>query len=434
MSRGVPPRVLEELGLAEKQAQPNSPAPTKPEGRDVRPPATRTAADLLNKTFDPVRWAVPEILPEGVTLFAGKAKQGKTWWAMGAAVAIATGGVALGKKPVEKGSALYLALEDNERRLQTRLRKMVSEGADLNDLHYQTEWPALDQGGAEALDAWLEEHRDTRLVVVDILKNIRPSSRGNRNVYDMDYEALAPLRPLAAKHNVAILVIHHLNKWVDPDDPFDAISGSTGLTGGVDNVLILNRERGKPEAFLYVDGRDIEKQGEFAVKWDQEACTWSLQEGTAEEYKLSEFRRAIRQVVEDAGEPVTPSHVADALRDAGIEKSFSNVKTTMWNMSRKDQLSSDGNGRYSLPTPSVNPIDPTDPINPINPINPGPASVNPVNSESGGVNPAFSDAYAENGASVNGVNRVKQGDSYDRMVRERMAGFEADEDDPDDFG
>ncbi len=403
-------------------------APTKPEGpQEGRAPTTYSAADLLNKTFDPIRWAVPGILAEGVTLFAGKAKQGKTWWAMGAAVAVATGGVALGKKPVEKGTALYLALEDNERRLQTRLRKMVSEGADLSSLYYKTEWSPLGRGGAEDLDAWLREHPDARLVVVDILKNIRPSSGGNRNVYDMDYEALAPLRPLAAEHNVAILVIHHLNKWVDPDDPFDAISGSTGLTGGVDNVLILNRERGKPDAFLYVDGRDIEEQGEFAVKWDQEACTWTLQEGTAAEYRLSEFRKAIRQIVEDAGEPVTPTHVTDALKEAGHDKSFENVKTTMWRMSRDGQLDSNGKGKYSLPT--GNPVNPSNPSNPVNPSNPGHDPVTGVTDDSEGSNPTFPHSYAENGASVNGVTRVtgEGGDPYDRLVAERMADLEIDD-------
>lgn len=74
----------------------------------------------------PVRWGVPGVLPEGVTLFAGKPKLGKSWLTLGLGVAIASGGVALGKVRVEQGPCLYLALEDNRRRLQKRLNKLLS--------------------------------------------------------------------------------------------------------------------------------------------------------------------------------------------------------------------------------------------------------------------------------------------------------------------
>jgi hypothetical protein len=58
------------------------------------------------------------------------------------------------------------------------------------------------------------------------------------------------------------MLVHPQQQDVDPTDPFDAISGSTGLTGGVDGVLILKSRARKADAFLYVDGRDIEDQGE----------------------------------------------------------------------------------------------------------------------------------------------------------------------------
>ena len=73
----------------------------------------------------PVKWVVPDLLPEGVTLLAGKPKLGKSWLAFGLAVAVASGGVVLGTKRVERGEALYLALEDNQRRLQKRLGKLL---------------------------------------------------------------------------------------------------------------------------------------------------------------------------------------------------------------------------------------------------------------------------------------------------------------------
>ena len=151
---------------------------------------TFTAADLMKEDLPPVMWAVPGILPEGLSLLAGKPKLGKSWLALGLAVAKASGGVALGKIPVDRGEVLYLALEDNRRRLQNRLRKVLNGDPPPGGLHIATEWPRVDEGGADDLDDWLAVHPDAGLVVVDILKVVRPSVSGNRGIYDADYEAL----------------------------------------------------------------------------------------------------------------------------------------------------------------------------------------------------------------------------------------------------
>jgi RecA-family ATPase len=89
-------------------------------------PATFTAAELMAMELPPVRWVIPDILPEGVTFLAGKPKMGKSWMALGLGIAVATGGVALGTKQVEQGEVLYLALEDNRRRIHNRLNKLLS--------------------------------------------------------------------------------------------------------------------------------------------------------------------------------------------------------------------------------------------------------------------------------------------------------------------
>lgn len=247
---------------------------------------------------------------------SGKAKMGKSWLALGWCVAVATGDAALGKRRVEKGEALYLALEDNHRRIQRRLRTVLAGESAPEGFHIFAKWERFDSGGVEALDFWLEDHPNTRLVVIDTLKKVRPRTNGNRNIYDVDYEALEPLLPLASEHNVSIMVVHHLNKLADPSDPFDAISGSTGLTGGVDGVMILNRERGKADAFLYVDGRDIEEQGEHPLKWDNDVCCWTLSDGEPIEYRMSDERRAIFDALPEHGEGgIGPADVAKATGD-----------------------------------------------------------------------------------------------------------------------
>src|SRR5215207_710344 len=225
-----------------------------------------SATELMAIEFPEPRWIVPGIVPEGTTILAGKPKMGKSWLALGTSVAVAAGGVALGTKRVERGAVLYLALEDNPRRLQSRLKKLLPGGAAPEGLELATEWPRLGDGGLDALEAWLNTHPDARLVVIDTLAKFRTGQTG-KSLYKEDYEAVEPLVELAAHHNVAILIVHHLRK-LGADDPLDQVSGSMGLTGGADGALVLNRERGRADAYLYVTGRDIEEEKELALSWD----------------------------------------------------------------------------------------------------------------------------------------------------------------------
>ncbi len=299
------------------------------------PPETMTAAELLDMELPPARWAVPGVLPEGVTLLAGKPKMGKSWLSLGLCISVASGGRALGKIPVEEGAALYLALEDKERRLQKRLKKMLAGGGGPQRMYWCLKWRRLDDGGVEDLDKWLEAHPRCRLVVIDTLKMVRPKTTGQRGVYDDDYEALEPLLPLASKHNVAILVVHHLRK-MEAGDPLDMISGSTGLTGGVDGALILKRDRGKQDATLVVDGRDIEEPSELALRWDADIASWALM-GDAEEYRMSKERQEILAALRRAGVPLAPKEIAER-----IDKPDGNVRKLLHGMRDDGQVAQHG--------------------------------------------------------------------------------------------
>jgi len=167
--------------------------------------------------------------------------------ALGLCVAAARGGAALGKIEAERGAALYLALKDNVRRLQKRMRKVLGGRKAPASFDITTEFPRIGEGFEEALQEWRGAHPDARLVVVDTLAKIRPATKAGNSVYSEDYAALETLLPIAARHNVAILVVHHLRK-MSADDPLDEISGSTGLTGGVDGILVLKRDRGAADA------------------------------------------------------------------------------------------------------------------------------------------------------------------------------------------
>jgi AAA domain len=311
-----------------------------PEWRRRNPPATFNGNELRDKEFPQVTWAIPDILPAGVTLFGGREKMGKSWLAFSLCIAVATGGYALGKLPVEQGHALYLSLEDPERRLHKRLRRLARHEVDLAAFHYATEWPTADQGGVEDLDGWLEENERCRLVAIDTLKRIRPRTSPKRNPYEDDYDAVQPFVSLASKHNVAVMVLHHLNQQSEPHDPFDAFSGTSGLTAATEQIWLLTRKRGDADAYLMIDGKDIEEPQELALGWDPATCGWTAQ-GDAATYRLNKERREVVELLEREGEPMGPKAVAELLG-----KGYDATKQMMKRMNDDGQLKQEGYGKY----------------------------------------------------------------------------------------
>src|SRR5207249_348178 len=103
-------------------------------------------------------WAVPDLIPEGVTLLCGKPKLGKSWLLLAILIAVASGAVALGNIAVEQGEVLYISLEDKDKRLQKRAN-IVNQNHRVSDkFHYATSWPRLNEGGLEFLEEWIQEH------------------------------------------------------------------------------------------------------------------------------------------------------------------------------------------------------------------------------------------------------------------------------------
>ena len=316
---------------------------------EVEVPSVFGARWLLREEFPPIRWVVPDILPEGVTILAGKPKLGKSWLAMDLCLGVAFGGAVLGTKRVEGGLCLYLALEDSPRRLQRRLRSLMA-GSDASGdapdgFEFATAWPRVGEGCEERLRTWLGAHPDARLVVIDTLKKIRPKADVRKGVYDADYEALEPLLPLAAEFGIAVVVVHHTRKTPGAD-PLEEVSGSFGLSGGVDGVLVMRRERGSRDAALHVTGRDVEEEAELALRWDAALVRWTLL-GDAEEHRRSEERKQIIAKLGEVGEPMSATDIA-----VEIEKKVDGERKLVRKMVRDGELAKVGSGsstRYALP-------------------------------------------------------------------------------------
>ena len=284
-------------------------------------PTIITADELCRTDFPEPRWAIPGLVPEGTTLLCGKPKMGKSWMALGLGIAVASGGMALGSIFVEDGDVLYLSLEDNERRLQSRIKKMLPDGDIPERLHLTTEWPKVGEGCRAYLGNWLMNHNSTRLVIIDTLKKIR-TNRGNRDLYDADYDIGSSLQLLAHKYNVAFLIVHHLRKAESVDDPMDMISGSTGLTGSVDGSLVLARSRGEEDAVLYISGRDVEDDSPLSLKFDQATALWE-KVGIATP-DLTPERQQIMRIIRSHGKPITARQVAGF-----TDKSYETIRKRM---------------------------------------------------------------------------------------------------------
>jgi len=330
---------------ARKKAAPHlaPPAPQRPSGKIC------SAAELLAREFPALRWAIFSLLAEGLFLLAGRPKLGKSWLVLNFAVAIASGGFALGTIKVEAGDVLYCALEDGARRLQERLRRALGIGSVPDHLYLATDWRPFDRGGLEDLEDWIKGHPQARLIVFDTLERVRPSEDSRARLYHSDYQAVQGLQDLAKKYSVCILVVHHTRK-LDASDHLDLVSGSTGLTGAADGVLILKRSRGDSDATLTANGRDF-PDTELALKFDGELCDWRAL-GSAAEYRMSNERRDVIELLRKS-DSLTPKTVAEILgREHGPTKKL------LWTMAKDGEVHADSKGRYSLTNAGVpgNPV------------------------------------------------------------------------------
>jgi RecA-family ATPase len=288
---------------------------------------------------------VPDLIPEGLSIIAGRPKIGKSWLALDLCIAVAAGRACLGEKRPTHGDVLYAALEDNPRRLQRRIDKILSPfGAQWPArLTLANNWRRLDKGGVDDLRGWIERASEPRLVVLDTLAGVRPV-KVNQG-YTEDYEALAALHRLANEKGIAIPVLHHTRK-MEADDPLDTVSGTLGLAGCADTVLVLNRTG--QGTTLYVRGRDIE-EAEHALSFDKHSCRWTIL-GDAADVRRSTERGAILAVLEEATEPMGPSDIAVA---AGMP--VNNAKQLLHKMAAASEVEKAGRGQYVHPGPKLSP-------------------------------------------------------------------------------
>lgn len=303
---------------------------------------TWTAAELLAATFPEPRWLVPGLLPEGLTLLAGRPKLGKSWLALQIACAVGTGGHALGQA-VASAEVLYLALEDAPRRIQARMRAQCWPATAR--VRFEFSWPDLvHEGGLGPLQDILTQ-RGYGLVVVDTLSR---AARYDQNDVAEATAVLATLQRLALERGAAIVCVdHHRKPAGSAVDLVDDLLGSTAKAATADCLWALYRERGKRGAVLKVTGRDVDDR-ELAVEWHADTCAWQAL-GEAGDVARQESRQRVLQALADLGGAATTAEIADHLN--GDRGNVSRALADLYHAHRVVRDKRDGRW-WALPAPA----------------------------------------------------------------------------------
>ena len=259
---------------------------TKNEGQigRVSDPAylpTLSMNELYDHVFPGKPPVVEGLLYPGAYLFVGAPKVGKSFLMAQLAYHVNMG-LPLWGYEVRRGAVLYLALEDDYPRLQERLYRMF--GADsAGGLFLSISAHTLGGGLEKQLEGFVQEHPDTRLIIIDTLQKIRETG-DERYSYASDYDVITKLKRFADASGVCLLLVHHTRKQ-QADDRFDKISGTNGLMGAADGAFLLQKERRTDNAAtLDISGRDLQDQRLY-LKKDEERLVWELERRETELHK-----------------------------------------------------------------------------------------------------------------------------------------------------
>lgn len=243
---------------------------------------TMTMSQLYDTVYESRLPVIDGLLYPGTYLFVGAPKVGKSFLMAQIAYHVSTG-QPLWNYSVRAGTVLYLALEDDYRRLQERLSRMFGvEGTDA--LNFATCAKQLGAGLDEQLTRFVSEHKDTRLVIIDTLQKIREAS-GDNYSYANDYDIIGQLKHFADQTGICLLLVHHTRKQ-QAEDKFDRISGTNGLLGAADGAFILEKEkRTSDSAVLEVSGRDQPEQ-KLILKKNMDRLVWELERAEIELWQV----------------------------------------------------------------------------------------------------------------------------------------------------
>lgn len=229
---------------------------------------TVSGDELMEMDLEPIGFTVEDLIPHGFHIVAGQPKAGKSWLLLLLCLKVSSGETFFGHD-TQKGTVLYLCLEDSFTRIRQRLGYLTEDPP--ANLHFAIMANSLSAGLVDQIELFLYDHPGTRLVVIDTLQKIRNGT--GDNYYSSDYKDIGSLKSISDRYGITILAVQHLRKQYD-SDPHLMVSGSTGLTGAADGTYVLQKtDINSSEAKLYIRGRDMKEQV-LTLHFDKDTCEW----------------------------------------------------------------------------------------------------------------------------------------------------------------
>ena len=304
-------------------------------------PVPEYGDDLLAATIPAPRPIVDGLLHEGMLLFGGKSKRGKSWLMLDLALAVATGSPVWRSFPTrEPQPVLYLALEDGRGRVQRRLRAIRPGIETAGRLQLLYDFPLLNDGGIERLRHYIETWH-YRLVIIDVLARVEPAAKGNsEKTYHDIYRMFAPLQELHRQHTFCLAMLTHLRK-AEAEDVFDTLHGSVAYQGVQDALWVLERSTHDAVGVLHVREKDSDDQALHVSFADGH---WEFL-GRDAEVKLSQGRQAILELFEEKERVLSIDEILKGL--ARPRSRYQAVRKTLQRMVQDEQLVRLDRGRYA---------------------------------------------------------------------------------------
>lgn len=240
---------------------------------------------------------------------------------------------------------LYLALEDGWRRLGDRCRNILGDDG---------KFPAAIEFMIDAQDAIKQAEafvamNDTGLIILDTLAVVKPERRARDDAYAKDYGFIRRLKALA-KQGITVLVIHHTRKADSEGSFLDAVSGTHGIAGAADFVMVLNRKDHERNGALHITGRDVEEASYSLIfecgKWSADGNGLEEAAQRVNEHQLGDTKRLVLQFVNSR--PST--RAADVV--ANLHITSESARQTLAHLAQEDRIKRLSFGVYTPVTQS----------------------------------------------------------------------------------
>ena len=164
---------------------------------------------LLNTPFPKQFFVVEGLIPQGLSVFCGQSKIGKSWLMLYMGLQVSQGLPVMGCN-TNKCDVLYLCLEDTYPRLRDRVYKLSDTGS--SNLYLTIMAGGIGTGIEEQIEDFLSDYPETRFIMIDTLQKIRTNNKptSKQGIYGDDYDDISSIKAIADKHNIAIMLVHHV--------------------------------------------------------------------------------------------------------------------------------------------------------------------------------------------------------------------------------